>query len=88
MYGAWPDGNLYKNIPLDHVLEDIVFRKSQESILTQLADFCAYTLFRSEHPLASKPKYRLDTAFEELHATCVPQCFAGDHKKLGIIRLT
>jgi hypothetical protein len=31
---------------------------------------------------------KLEIAFEELHAICVPQCFAGDPKKLGIIRGT
>jgi hypothetical protein len=88
MYGAWPDGNLYKNIPLDHILEDIVFRDSRKSIFIQLVDFCAYALFRSEYPLASKQKYGLDQAFQELHGICIPQCFSGDPKKLGIIRHT
>jgi hypothetical protein len=86
MYGKWPDGNTLKNIPLDHVLEDIFFRKSHESIFIQMADFCAYALFRSEYPLPSKAKYKLETAFDELHHICEPRCFAKDHRKLGIIR--
>jgi hypothetical protein len=88
MYGTWPGGSPYKNIPLDHLLEDIIFRDSEDSYFIQLADFCAYALFRSEYPLASKTKYGLDTAFSALHSICVPQCFAGDPKKLGIIRHT
>jgi hypothetical protein len=86
MYGGWPDGNLYKNIPLEHVLEDIIFRDSQKSYFIQLVDFCAYALFRSEYPLASKQKYGLDKAFQELHQICIPECFSKDPKKLGIIR--
>ena len=86
MYGAWPNGSTHKNIPLDNVLEDIVFRKSDKSYFIQMADFCAFALFRSEYPSASKAKYKLETCFEELHGICIPQCFSGDPKKLGIIR--
>jgi hypothetical protein len=88
MFGGWPGGGMYKNIPLDHILEDIIFRDSQKSYFIQLVDFCAYALFRSEHPLASKQKYNLDKAFQELHSICIPACFSGDPKKLGIIRHT
>lgn len=87
-YGAWPDGSKIKNIPLQNILEDIVFRDSQQSYFIQMSDFCAYALFRGEYPLASKTKYGLHTAFEELHKICIPECFASDHKKLGIIRAT
>jgi hypothetical protein len=88
MYGTWPGGSPYKNIPLDHVLEDIIFRDSAKSYFIQLADFCAFALFRNEYPWPAKRKYKLELAFEELHGICIPQCFAGDHKKLGIIRGT
>jgi hypothetical protein len=86
MFGAWGDGSAYKNIPLDHILEDIVFRISEKSYFIQLADFCAFALFRCEHPLLSRTKYCLHTAFEELHGICIPQCFGKDPKHLGIIR--
>jgi hypothetical protein len=85
-YGVWPGGNAYKNMPLSQILEDIVFRNSEDSFFIQLADFCAYALFRSEYPLASKRKYQLETAFDELHPICIPQCFGKDPRKLGIIR--
>jgi len=88
MYGQWGDGSIYKNIPLDHVLEDIFFRRSESSYFVQLADFCAFALFRNEHPWPAKQKYKLESAFDELHAICIPQCFARDPKKLGIIRGT
>jgi uncharacterized protein DUF3800 len=85
-YGVWGDGSVYKNIPLNHILEDIVFRNSADSYFIQLADFCAFALFRCEHPLASRMKYGLETAFDELHGICIPQCFRADPRKLGIIR--
>jgi hypothetical protein len=85
-YGGWAGGHPYKNITLDHILEDIFFRDSANSYFIQLADFCAYALFRNEFPLASKKKYSLETSFEELHGICIPQCFSKDPKKLGIIR--
>jgi len=88
MYGRWGDGRSHKNIPLDNILEDIMFRDSARSYFIQLVDFCAYALFRSEHPLPSKSKYKLDEAFQELHGICIPACFSGDPKKLGIIRHT
>jgi len=86
MFGGWPGGKLYKNIPLQHLLEDIIFRDSQKSLFIQLVDFRAYALFRSEHPLVSKQKSGLDKAFQELHPICIPECFSKDPKKLGIVR--
>lgn len=88
MFGAWAGGSTHKNLPLDNVLEDIVFRDSARSYFIQLVDFCAYALFRNEYPLASKAKYKLHASFEELHPICIPACFGADPKKLGIIRHT
>jgi hypothetical protein len=85
-YKAWPGGSPIKNMPIDRILEDIIFRDSKESIFVQLADFCAYALFRSEYPLASKSKYALDTAFSLLHPLCIRQAYGADPKRLGIIR--
>ena len=85
-FGAWEDGSTTKNIPTERIIEDIFFRKSHKSDLIQMADFCAYALFRCEVPLASKTLYGLDRAFEALHPICVHEAFARDPKKLGIIR--
>jgi hypothetical protein len=85
-FGRWSDGKEYKNFPTVHILEDIVFRKSHQSDFIQMADFCAYALFRSEYPLASKSKYGLDRSFEELHPICVRAAYGKDPKRLGIIR--
>jgi len=55
-YNCWPDGEEFRNFPTDRILEDIFFRKSHKSDLIQMADFCAYALFRSEFPLPSKTR--------------------------------
>ena len=86
MYGCWDDGKEYRNITTDHIVEDIIFRDSKRSSLIQLSDFCAYALFRSEFPLASKAKYGINDAFNELHAICIREAFGKDHRGLGIIR--
>lgn len=86
MYGKWPGGAEYKNIPTAHILEDIVFRQSHRSDFIQMADLCAYALFRNEYPLPSKTKYGLDKAFEILHPICNKKAYARDPKRLGIIR--
>jgi hypothetical protein len=85
-YGGWPGGKLHKNFPLIRILEDIIFRESEDSYFIQLADFCAFSLFRCEHPIASKAKYNLHTSFSELESICTPECFGRDPKHLGIIR--
>ncbi len=86
-YGVWPDGRPFKNIPVDRLIEDIVYRDSRKSPLVQMADFCAYALFRSEYPLASKTKYGLDQAFSELSNICVTTAYENDPRHLGIIRV-
>lgn len=85
-FGAWPGGSPIKNIPIDRILEDIVFRDSRKSPFIQLADFCAYALFRSEYPIPSKTKYGLDKAFLALHPICIRAAYHQDPKKMGIIR--
>jgi hypothetical protein len=65
-YGVWPTGAPMKNIPLDHVIEDPIFKDSAESYFLQLADFCAYAQLRRESPVASKTKYGMNTIFNVL----------------------
>lgn len=86
-YGTWENGNLTHNIVLDRIIEDLFFRKSERSYFIQLADFSAYALFRSEQPIPSKAKYQIDQAFGVLKDICLPQCYSGDPRKLGIIRV-
>jgi hypothetical protein len=84
-YGQWAEtGRLTKNIPLDFILEDPIFKDSAESYFLQMVDFCAYALLRRESPLASKTKYGYDTVF----AKVAPILFPGANTKdpEGIIR--
>jgi hypothetical protein len=87
-FQIWPDGSPNKNIVLDRIIEDLFFRDSRRSYFIQMADFCAYALLRSENPLPSKNKYGLNKSFDLLTPICLPQCFAKDPRKLGIIRHT
>jgi hypothetical protein len=86
-YGAWGDGKQYRNFPTDYILEDIFFRDSKRSQFIQMSDLCAYALFRSEFPLASKQKLGINDAFTELEPLCIKEAFGTDRRKLGIIRV-
>lgn len=55
-YGAWEDGGRTKNIPIDRIIEDPIFKKSDRSYLIQMADFCAYALLQRERPIPSRMK--------------------------------
>ena len=85
MFGGWPEGRT-KNIIIGRVIEDLFFRRSEDSYFIQIADFCAYALLRSERHLASKNALNLHTCFDELMPICQTQCYARDHRRLGIIR--
>jgi hypothetical protein len=84
-FGVWTDtGAATKNIPIERVIEDPFFKKSQQSYFIQLADFCAYALLRRERPLPSKTRYGLDQAFSLLSSILVRQASQRDSE--GIIR--
>ena len=83
-YGMWESGNVTKNIPLEHILEDPVFKPSEQSYFIQLTDFAAYALLRCEHPLPSRSKYGLHTAFDVLAPVLVTAASRTDPE--GIIR--
>lgn len=83
-FGVWESGKEHKNIPLDRVLDDLVFKDSETSYFIQLADFCAYALLRRENPLASKTKYGLDKSFMRLDKVLNRAATSKDPE--GIIR--
>jgi hypothetical protein len=85
-YGCWDDGKTLRNFTTDYILEDIFFRDSKRSQFIQMADFCAYALFRSEFPLASKAKFGTNSTFQELEPICIKEAYGNDPRKLGIIR--
>lgn len=82
--GVWPDGRDAKNIKLDRIIEDPIFKDSAQSYFIQLVDFCAYALLRRERPLASREEFGMSKMFKELE----PICFKGASRKdpLGVIR--
>ena len=82
--GSWPDGRPSKNIPIDRVLEDIIYRDSRRSIFIQAADSCAYALLRRERQIPSKTRYGLHKSFFILEPNVVKIAFRKD--PYGIIR--
>ena len=83
--GAWSDdGTKTRNITLEHIIEDPIFKNSEESYFVQLADFCAYALLRMDRPIPDKAKYGLPTMFKILE----PICFKGASPRdaMGVIR--
>lgn len=86
-FGTWLDtGSSTKNITTTRIIEDIVFKNSAASYFVQLADFCAFALFRNEEILQTRVKYHLDQAFNHLIPVCFTGAFEKDPRKLGIIR--
>jgi hypothetical protein len=72
--------------PLDRIVEDLVYRKSERSLFIQAADFCAYALLRMEAPTPSIRTRGLEDAFLELKPVLERRAYAKDPRKLGIIR--
>ena len=84
--GYWSDGSRTKNIPLENVIEDPIFKDSKQSYFIQLADFCAYACLRMERPIASRSAYGIDTAYELLRPVSRPIINPRDPRGMGIIR--
>lgn len=82
-YGAWEGGSATKNLVLDRILEDIVFRNSKHSLFIQAADLCGYALLRRESPLASKTALGLDQSFYILERIMVKPAYPDP---FGVIR--
>ena len=74
-----------RNIPINRIVEDLIFKESQRSYFIQLADFCAFALLRQENPVPSRSKYGIDKAFATLEPILVREASTKD--PLGIIRV-
>jgi hypothetical protein len=80
-------GGITRNVTLDCIVDEILYKHSEDSHFIQIADICAYALLRSEVPLASKDAYGLNLSFARLTPICQTQCYRQDPRKLGIIRV-
>jgi hypothetical protein len=84
--GNWGDGSRTKNVPVQRVIEDPVFKKSHQSFFIQLADAVAYSLLKREvSPTRNAKRYGIDRMFEEaLTGVCWKKASRFD--PLGIVR--
>jgi hypothetical protein len=81
----WPEtGTKTKNVPINRIIEDPIFKRSEQSYFIQLSDFCAFALLRRENPIPSKNKYGLNKAFDVLKPIIVKEATRRDPE--GIIR--
>jgi Protein of unknown function (DUF3800) len=83
-YGGWKASGQTKNITIDHIIEDPLFKQSHRSTLIQLVDFCAYALLRQDKPHPAKTALGLDKSFKLLDPICFKQASKAD--PMGVIR--
>jgi hypothetical protein len=85
-FGVWlGTDELTRNIPTENIIEDPVFKKSEESFFIQLVDFIAYALLRRERPIPSRTRYDINKAFDNLRSMLVTQATRYDPE--GIVRV-
>jgi hypothetical protein len=84
--GSWGNGAISKNITVDRILEDLIYRNSGRSLFIQAADACAYSLLRFLNPVPSKTALGLDRTFAILEPILVKAANHRDPLGLGIIR--
>jgi len=77
-------GQAYRNIPIDRIVEDPLFKRSEQSYFIQLVDLAVYALLRRERPIPSKTRYGIHRAFADLAPILVREATRYDAE--GIIR--
>jgi hypothetical protein len=84
-FGSWGvTGSAWRNIPLERIVEDPVFKRSDKSYFIQLVDFSAYSLLRRERPTPNIQRLGLHNAFDILRPILVTA--ATRHDSEGILR--
>jgi hypothetical protein len=85
-WGIWDGGDRMRNIPIQRVIEDPVFKRSHQSYFIQLADCAAFALLKREvSPTPHVKKYGIHTVFDRsLSGICYRKASYGD--PLGIVR--
>jgi hypothetical protein len=84
--GDWGGGQKTRNIPVERVIEDPVFKKSHQSYFVQLADCVAFALLKREvPPTAHINKYGIHKMFDRcLSGVCLRKASISD--PLGVVR--
>lgn len=85
-FGGWSGDLKTKNIPVERIIEDPVFKESHQSYFIQLADCVAFALLKREVPPTPLiKKYGIHRMFEKnIAAVCFHQAAPKD--SLGIVR--
>lgn len=84
-FDVWLDtGAMSKNIPVERIIEDPVFKDSTSSYFLQCADLVAFSLLRKEHQLASRNRYGIHECFDLLDTVLWKKATRNDPQ--GIIR--
>jgi hypothetical protein len=85
-FGAWPTGQATRNITTERLIEDPIFKPSDQSYFIQLADCVAFSLLKRETVPSEKiKKYGINEMFDQSIAGI---CFedASPRDPLGIVR--
>lgn len=84
-FGSWSEGTT-KNMPVQRIIEDPVFKPSHHSFFIQLADCVSFALLKRETPPTPNiAKYGIEKFFEQcLSGVCFKDSSRND--PLGIVR--
>jgi len=84
-FGKWGDtGEGTKHLPLQHVVEDPLFKSSKGSYLLQIADLVAYSLLRFDNATAKAKRTGVSTLFPCLDPVLYKAASRWDH--YGVVR--
>lgn len=85
-FGAWGGSSKTKNIPVERIIEDPIFKQSHQSYFVQLADCVAFSLLKREvAPTPLIKKYGIHRMFERnMSGVCFRPASPKD--ALGIVR--
>lgn len=86
-YHYYWNGTSARNLPLQRIIEDPLFKTSKSSYFIQLADLLAFSLLRNERPLHGRTLPAVISAFDQLDKTLIREAFSGDKRQKGIVRV-